>query len=42
MGIWRVKGMRENTDKEVCPVCEKEEGGIHVLQCEGTKNCRDR
>jgi hypothetical protein len=42
MGIWRLKGMRGNTDKGVCPVCRKEEGGSHILQCEGTRVWRDR
>jgi hypothetical protein len=31
--IWRLKGMRGNTDKEICPVCRKE--GV-------TRNRRDR
>jgi hypothetical protein len=42
MGVWRVKGMRGNIDKGVCPVCKKEEGGSHILQCEGTRVWRDR
>jgi hypothetical protein len=42
MGIWRLRGMRENIDKGVCPVCRKEGGGSHNLQCEGTKVWRDR
>jgi hypothetical protein len=28
MGIWRLKGVRGNVDKGVCPVCRKE-GGSH-------------
>jgi hypothetical protein len=28
----------ENTDKGVSPVCRKEEGGSHIVQCEGTRN----
>jgi hypothetical protein len=39
MGFWRLKGMRGNTDKGVC---RKEEGGSHILQCEGTRVRRDR
>jgi hypothetical protein len=39
MGIWRLKGMRGNTDKGAC---RKEEGGSHILQCEGTRVLRDR
>jgi hypothetical protein len=42
MGIWRLKGMRGNIDKGVCPVCRKEEGGSHILQCEGTRVWRGR
>jgi hypothetical protein len=42
MGIWRLKGMRGNIDKDVCPVCRKEEGGSHILKCEGTRVWRDR
>jgi hypothetical protein len=29
--------MRGNIDKGVCPVCRKEEGESHIVQCEGTK-----
>jgi hypothetical protein len=39
MGIWRLKGVRGNTDKGVC---RKEDGGSHILQCEGTRVLRDR
>jgi hypothetical protein len=28
----------ENTDKGVSPVYRKEEGGNHIVQCEGTRN----
>jgi hypothetical protein len=42
MGIWRLKGMRGNTDKGVCPVRWKEEGGSLILQCEGTRVWRER
>jgi hypothetical protein len=42
MSIWRLKGMRGNFDKGVCPVCRKEEGGSHILKCEGTRVWRDR
>jgi hypothetical protein len=42
MDIWRLKGMRGNTDKGVCPVCREEKGGRHILQCEGTRVWRDR
>jgi hypothetical protein len=41
MGIWRLKGMRGNIDKGVCPVCRKG-GGSHILQCEGTRVWRGR
>jgi hypothetical protein len=44
MGIWRLKRMRGNIDKGVlvCPVCRKEGGGSHILQCEGTRFWGDR
>jgi hypothetical protein len=42
MGIWRLKGMRGNIDKGVCPVCREGGGGSHILQCEGTRVWRDR
>jgi hypothetical protein len=42
MNIWRLKGRRGNTDKGVCPVTKKEEGGSHILQSEGKRNWRDR
>jgi hypothetical protein len=42
MGIWRLKRMRGNNDKGVCPVCRNEEGASHILQCEGTRVGRDR
>jgi hypothetical protein len=29
--------MRGNIDKGVCPVWRKEEGGSHILHCEGTR-----
>jgi hypothetical protein len=35
MGIWRLKGRKRDIDKGVCPVCRKEEGWGHILQCEG-------
>jgi hypothetical protein len=41
-GHLEAEGMRENIDKGVCPVCRKEEGGSHILQCEGTRVWRDR
>jgi hypothetical protein len=31
MGIWRLKGIRENTDQGICPVCRKEEGWSYIL-----------
>jgi hypothetical protein len=41
-GHLEAEGMRRNIDKGVCPVCRKEEGGSHILQCEGTRVWRDR
>jgi hypothetical protein len=37
-----LEGMRGNTDNGVCPVCGREEGGSHMLLCEGTRNWRDK
>jgi hypothetical protein len=42
MGIWRVKGVRGNTDKGVRPVCRKGGGENDILQCEGTRVLRDK
>jgi hypothetical protein len=42
MDIWRLKGMRGNIDKGVCPVCREEGGGSRILQCEGTRVWRGR
>jgi hypothetical protein len=42
MGVWRLRGMRRNIDKGVCPVCRTEGGGKHILQCEGARVWRDR
>jgi hypothetical protein len=42
MGIWRLKGMRGNSDKGICPVYRKERGGSLILQCEDTRVWRDR
>jgi hypothetical protein len=33
MGIWRLKGVRENTEQGMCPMCNKEEGWSHILRC---------
>jgi hypothetical protein len=40
--IWRLKGLRGNTDKGVYPICRKKEGGSHILQCDGTRVWKDR
>jgi hypothetical protein len=36
MDIWRLKGMRGNTDQEICPVCMNEEGGMCDVKEQGT------
>jgi hypothetical protein len=41
MGIWRLKGVRGNTEQGMCPVCNKEEGWSHILRCEGTRSWRE-
>jgi predicted RNA-binding Zn-ribbon protein involved in translation (DUF1610 family) len=38
MGIWRLRGVRGNTEQEMCPMCNKEEGWSHILRCEETRN----
>jgi hypothetical protein len=41
MGIWRLKGVRENTEQGMCPMCNKEGGWSHILRCEGTRCWRE-
>jgi uncharacterized protein YprB with RNaseH-like and TPR domain len=41
MGIWRLKGVRENTEHGMCPMCNKEEDWSHILSCEGTRSWRE-
>jgi hypothetical protein len=38
MGIWRLKGVRGNTEQGMCPMCNKEEGWSHILRCEETRS----
>jgi hypothetical protein len=40
-GDWRLKGIRENTDQVMCPICGKEEEWSHILRCKGTISWRD-
>jgi hypothetical protein len=28
MGIWKLKGVRGNTEQGICPMCSKEEGKV--------------
>jgi hypothetical protein len=42
LGMWGLKWMRRNTDQGICAVCRKEEGWSHILQCEGTRNWREK
>jgi hypothetical protein len=37
MGIWRLKGVRGNTEQEMCPMCNKE-GWSHTLRCAETRS----
>jgi hypothetical protein len=32
MGIWRLKGVRGNTEQGMCPMYNKEEGWSHILR----------
>jgi hypothetical protein len=41
MGIWRLKGVRGNTEQGMCPMCNKEEGWSHILGCEETRSWRE-
>jgi hypothetical protein len=41
MGIWRLKGVRGNTEQGMFPVCIKEEGWSHILKCEQTRSWRE-
>jgi hypothetical protein len=36
-----LKGVRENTEQGMCPMCNKEEGWSHVLRCEKTRSWRE-
>jgi hypothetical protein len=40
MGIWRLKGVRGNTEQEMCPMCNKE-GWSHMLRCAETRSWRE-
>jgi hypothetical protein len=41
MGIWKLKGVRGNTEQGMCPMCNKEEGWSHTLRCDETKSWRE-
>jgi hypothetical protein len=41
MGIWRLKGVRRNTEQGMCPMCNKEEGWSHILRCKETRSWRE-
>jgi hypothetical protein len=41
MGIWRLNGVRGNTEQGLCPMCNKEEGWSHILRCEETRSWRE-
>jgi hypothetical protein len=41
MVIWRLKGVRGNTEQGMCPMCNKEEGWSHILRCEKTRRWRE-
>jgi hypothetical protein len=40
MDIWRLTGVRGNTDQGTCPMCDKEEGWGHILTHEETRHLR--
>jgi hypothetical protein len=40
-GIWRLKGVRENKEQEMCPMCNKKEGWSHILRCAETRSLRE-
>jgi hypothetical protein len=41
MGIWRLKGIRNNVEIGICPIRRKEEELSHMLICDGTKMWRE-
>jgi hypothetical protein len=41
MGMWRLKGVRGNTEQGMCPMCNKEEGWSHILRCKETRSWRE-
>jgi hypothetical protein len=41
MGIWRLKGVRGNTEQGMCPMCNKEKGWSHIQRCEETRSWRE-
>jgi hypothetical protein len=41
MGIWRLKGVRENTEQGTCPMCNKEEGWSPIPRCQETISWRE-
>jgi hypothetical protein len=43
VGIWQLKGVRRNADKERCPLCLEEEDEKHILlECKETKHRREK
>jgi hypothetical protein len=41
MGIWKLKGVRGNTEQGMCPMCSKEEGWSHTFRRDETKSWRN-
>jgi hypothetical protein len=41
MGIWKLKGVRRNTEQGIYPLCNKEEGWSHILRCYETNTWRE-
>jgi hypothetical protein len=41
MGIWKLKGVRRNTEQRICPMRSKEEGWSHIFRCDETKSLRN-
>jgi hypothetical protein len=42
IGIWRLKGVRRNSEHWTCTMCSKEEDWSHIFGCEGKKIRRNR
>jgi hypothetical protein len=41
MDIWRLRGVRGNTEQGLCPMCNKEEGWSNILRCGEARSWRE-